>query len=53
MPIVIKEIRVKTTVQKQPETTSVQNDQLVLIKREVMREVKEYLRREHLRKYER
>ncbi|WP_343784329.1 hypothetical protein [Wandonia haliotis] len=53
MPIVIKEIQVKTTVQKQPETTSVQNDQLVLIKREVMREVKEYLRREHLRKYER
>lgn len=53
MPIVIKEIRVKATVSAAKSEKSIGHHELLQIKREVLNEVKDYLHKEYLRKYER
>lgn len=52
MPIVIKEIQVKTIVQKKRQDHAITDEQVFHIKKEVMREVKDFLHREHIRKHE-
>lgn len=52
MPIVIKEIQIKTTVIKNREDTD-RKSELVQMKKELMKEVRDYLHKEYLRKYER
>lgn len=49
----IKEIQVKATVHKSRAGQEIQQEQLAHIKKELMRELKDFLRREHIRKYER
>lgn len=53
MPIVIKEIHVKTTVQKSQTDSDISKDHLMIFKKELMKDVRDYLHREYLRKNER
>lgn len=53
MPIVIKEIQVKTTVIRNSSRDSDRKNELIQMKKELMKEVREYLHKEYVRKYER
>ncbi len=53
MPIVIKEIQVKTTVVKNHVKDTVRKDELMQLKKELMKDMKDYLHREYIRKHER
>lgn len=52
MPIVIKEIHVKSTVLKDKQAPIITQDDISQLKKEVLKDVKEYLHREYLRKNE-
>ena len=52
MPIVIKEIHVKTTVHKKQSDNNIHRDQLTLLKKELLKDIRDYLHREYLRKNE-
>lgn len=53
MPIIIKEIQVKTTIHKSNQQQSIGHEQSEQLKKEIIRDLKDYLRKEHLRKNER
>lgn len=52
MPIVIREIQVKTTIIKNQSGGNDRKLELIQMKKELMKEVKEYLHKEYIRKYE-
>lgn len=52
MPIVIKEIQVKTTVVRNQSEDHDRKLELIQMKKELMKEVREYLHKEYIRKYE-
>jgi len=52
MPIVIKEIKVKTTVVKTQVSQQSRQLELIQLKKELMKEIKDFLHKEYLRKYE-
>lgn len=52
MPIVIKEIQVKTTIVKNQSGDPDRKLELIQMKKELMKEVRDYLHKEYIRKYE-
>jgi len=53
MPIIIKEIQVKATVQMGDHREKSLIGEKERLKNEIIHELKDFLRKEHLRKYER
>jgi hypothetical protein len=52
MPIVIKEIHVKSTVLKESNDQVLKAEDIVGLKKEILKDVREYLHKENLRKNE-
>lgn len=53
MPIIIKEIHVKSTIVDSNKKASVSKEELLNLKKDMIKELKEYLHRDYLRKHER
>lgn len=53
MPIIIKEIHVKSTVEQDHKKTGVSKEEISSLKKDIVSELKEFLHREYLRKNER
>lgn len=53
MPIIIKEIHVKSTIVDANRKSSVSKEELLNLRKDMIKELKEYLHREYLRKHER